>query len=166
VQPGGHLERTRFVPAAGGSTAELRRSGQLGFHEVQVEQSRDELCVAAEGLSAVEWTPPSPLRGRDWWLRASYRTDPVEPFELQTNPGVGWVSEGHNLPPRGSLGPAIVPLAELPTGVPTNAGARIGVPPFGRLCLRSLEIGFFKPAPTPPRAAEAPASPARPDTAG
>ena len=87
--------------------------------------------------------------GRDWWLRARYRTDPVQPFGLQTNSGVGWVDEGPKLPSMGSPGTAIVALSELPTGEPTNAGVRLVIPPFGRLCLRSLEIGFFDP-PAPP----------------
>jgi hypothetical protein len=150
VQPDGHLERTRFVRAAGGSITQLQESGRLRLHEARVERRRGEWCVVAEGLSAVEWVPHRPLRGRDWWLRASYQTDPVRHFEVQTDPGFGWVSEGSKLPPRASPGPALVPLAEYPSGVPTNDGVRLGVPPFGRLCLRSIEIGSFDPAPTPP----------------
>jgi hypothetical protein len=145
VQPDGHLRPTRFVPAAGGSLAELSREGRLRFHEARAERRGGELCVIAEGLSDLEWEPRPHLVGRDWWLRARYRTDPAEPFWVQNNPGVGWADEGPKLPAMSSPGTAFVGLSELPEAVPTNAGVRLGVPPFGRLCLRSLEIGYFDP---------------------
>ena len=150
VQPDGHFQRTRFVAAAGGSPAELQRSGWLRFNLAHTEHSGAEWCAVADGLgSYLEWDPTPPLTGQDWWLRASYRNEPVEPFGLEDNSGVGWADEGPKLPPMGDPGTAIVPLGELPTpAVPANAGVRLRVPPSGRLCLRSLEIGYFDP-PTP-----------------
>ena len=152
VQANGHLKRTRFVPAAGGSPAELRRTGRLALTEAHVERPGGEWCVTADGLStALEWEPRPHLRGRDWWLRARYRTDPVQPFWLQNNAGGGWVDEGAKLPPMGFTGTRFVDLTELPDGAtPTNAGIRLKIPVFGRLCLRSLEIGYFDPPPPPP----------------
>jgi hypothetical protein len=150
VRPDGHLERTHFIPAVGGSPAELRRRGRLRVHEARVERRGGEWCVVAEGLSALEWEPRPHLTGRDWWLRVRYRNDPVEPFSIQTNDGTGWSDAGSKLPPMGFPGTAIIDLSELPEGLPTNAGVRLGVLPFGRLCLRSLEIGYFDPAAPPP----------------
>ena len=150
VQPNGHLQRTRFTPAAGGSPTELRRTGSLGFLKARVDRRHGEWCVIAEGLSALEWQPHPFLRGRDWWLRARYRTDPPQPISVGNNPGLGWIREIHNLPAMGSPGTAFVDLRKLPGAVPTNAGVRLGVPPFGRLCLRSLEIGSFHPPPPSP----------------
>jgi hypothetical protein len=146
VQPDGHLQRTRFSPVAGGSVEELRREGLLTLYETAVERRDGEWCVAAEGLSALQWEPRSPLRGRDWWLRVRYRTEPSQPFWMQSNAGLGWGDEGFKLPPMDSTGTAIVGLSELPEGAPTNAGVRIDIPPFGRLCLRSLEVGYFEPS--------------------
>ena len=45
------------------------------------------------------------------------------------------------------LGSALRNLREQPDGRPTNAGVSLSVPPFGRLCLRSLEIGYLDPSP-------------------
>jgi hypothetical protein len=154
VRPDGHLQRTRFVPVAGGSPEELAREGELRIREARVERRRGELCIAAEGLgAALEWVPRRPLRGRDWWLRAGYSTDPDQPpSQLFNNPGDAWAWEGPKLPPMGSAGTAFAALSEAPDGVPTNAGVRVGVPPSGRLCLRSLEIGSFDPAAPSPQA--------------
>jgi hypothetical protein len=158
VEPDGHLRRTRFVRAASWSSSGLWHAEPPRIQRLRVERSRSERCVVAVGsgaglgLSRVEWEPRPDLRGRDWWLRARYRTDPAEPFSVQTNSGAGWVNEGPKLPPMGSTGTALVALSELPTGEPTNAGVRLLVPPFGRLCLHSLEIGSFKPPAPPPTA--------------
>jgi hypothetical protein len=152
VRPDGHLQRTHFLAAAGGSPAELRRSGLLLTSLARLKRSRDEWCVVPEGFgSFLEWDPSPPLIGHDWWLRVTYRNVPAEPFSVENNSGLGWVPEGAKLPPMGDAGTTFVPLDELPSpAVPTAAGVRLGVPPFGRLCLRSLEIGFFDPpAPSP-----------------
>jgi hypothetical protein len=126
----------------------------LRIREAVVERPRGEWCVVAQGVrAALEWEPRPHLRGRDWWLRSGYRTDPEQgPSQLESNAGDGWVYEGPKLPAMGSPGTAIAALGELPTGVPTNAGVRLAVPPLGRLCVRSLEIGSFDPLPRPPSA--------------
>lgn len=146
VQPDGHLKRTRFVPASGVYPEELRGEGQLRISEARVERRGGESCVVGEGLGAtLEWEPRPPLIGHDWWLRAGYRTDPVVPLRLESNAGVGWAEESVKLPPMGDPGTVIIPLSELPAGLPGNAGVRLSVAPRGRLCIRSLEIGFFDP---------------------
>ena len=116
-----------------------------------MEHRRGEWCVVAEGLSSLEWEPRPHLSGRDWWLRVRYRTDPGGARALRPTPGWG-VEEGSKLPPMGFPGSAIVNLGELPDAEPTNAGVRLDVPPFGRLCLHSLEIGYFDPPPPTPEA--------------
>ena len=88
------------------------------------------------------------MRGHDWWLRVRYSTDPDQPpSQLFSNPGTEWIWEGPKLPSMAFPGSAIADLSEGPEAQPTNAGVRLGVPPFGRLCLRSLEIGYFDPPP-------------------
>ena len=109
VEPDGHLRRTRFVPAAswssGGAAGERSRRGsteRAWSTAAASGASSPQGRGAALGLSHVEWEPRPHLRGRDWWLRARYRTDPAEPFSVQTNPGAGWIDEGPKLPPMGS----------------------------------------------------------------
>ena len=125
VRPGGHLQRTRFIPAAGGSLTALRRGGILRIREARLDRSGGESCVMAEGSGAVlEWEPRPHLRGRDWWLRASYRTDPAQPFELQSDPGFGgWAKERSRLPSMGSPGAAILALSEFPNDARQRRGA-------------------------------------------
>jgi hypothetical protein len=48
------------------------------------------------------------------------------------------------------LGSALVRLVVIPSRAPINAGVRLVVPPFGRLCLGSLELGYFNHEPPPP----------------
>ena len=164
VEPDGHLRRTRFVPAARWSSAGLlraRRRGSTRRAWSTRAASRAPLPKdpTRTGLSYVEWGPRPHLRGRDWWLRARYRTDPEEPFSVQNNSGAGWIDEGPELPPMASTGTALIGLTELPTGEPTNAGVRLLIPPFGRLCLRSLEIGSFNPPAPWPYSADSPSGP-------
>lgn len=144
VEPGGHLRPTHFVPAAGGSLATLRR-GSLRIRAAGVMRRRGELCIVGGGTgAALEWEPRPHVFGHDWWLRAAYRTDAAQPVELYTNPGFGFRKERSSLPSMNSPGTAILPLTEFKSA-PANAGVRLVAPPFGRLCLRSLEIGYFDP---------------------
>lgn len=150
VRPDGHLERTRFVPAAGGSLAEMRRAGPVRLRRAHLTHRGTGSCVVAGGRRAiVEWKLRPHLRGSDWWLRVAYRNDPARPLSVQTDPGTGWTVWGATLPPMSSPGAAIVGLEETPTGTPVNAGVRVILPRFSRLCLRSLQIGSFDPPPDP-----------------
>ncbi len=112
VRQDGHLQGTRFVPVAGGSPAELRHDGWLRVHAARVERRRDEWCVVAEGLGALEWEPRPPLRGRDWWLRVRYWTDPAEPVALHSKNSGGWIEERRKLPASVVPGTAIADLDE------------------------------------------------------
>jgi hypothetical protein len=145
VRSDGHLERTRFVSVAGGSPAELRGGGRFRPEEARIEGGQDEVCGVSEGIGALEWKPRPRLRGHDWWLRIRYQSDPIEPIWLQTDTGDGSIYQGFKLPSMGAPGTVLVDLSEAKDGVPTVAGVRLGIPVFGRLCLRSLQIGHFDP---------------------
>ena len=131
---------------AGGAAA--RRAAAVT--EARVEHQRGEWCVVAEGLGAPGvGAAPAPARARLVAARPLPHRSRAAPLAADQRRD-GWMDEGPKLPPMGSRGTAFVALSEPPTGAPTNAGVRLGVPPFGRLCLRSLEIGSFDPSPPPP----------------
>jgi hypothetical protein len=153
VQPTGHLTPTRFVPAAGGDVATLLRKGRFTYPASHVEGPADratngEYCVAAnnDGGGSVNWEPVPHLAGKDWALRMTYRTEPLNtPFGLADNAGLGFGKYKPTIPPMFKPGTALAGLDELPTGIPTAAGVSIAIPPHGKICLRSLEIGSFVP---------------------
>jgi hypothetical protein len=146
VMSDGHMKPTQFVPAAHWSAARRSRAVKLQVTGTKVATSPTQWCVTATvSGSAVTLTPRQPLRGRDWWLRASYQTDLSVPYALQNNAGLGFGGAHPVVPAEPFAGTAIISLGELPTGAPTNAGVRILVPPSHRLCVQSLEIGSFSP---------------------
>ena len=138
VQPDGHLRETRFIPAAGGSVAELERAGRLRIRLARVERAGGEWCVVGENLgAAVEWQPRPVLRGRDWWLQARYRTETDEPFELETNSGLGW-AQGGELPRMADPDTVTIPLESCrrPRSPPTPASVSSSLPLVACACSR------------------------------
>jgi hypothetical protein len=151
VRADGSFQRTRFVPVAGGSVTELRRAGTLRTYVEDLAPRRGQSCISArERGAALEWVPRKPLKGHNWWLRARYGTSQKQKLDLEADAGLGWVDDPTNLPAMDPLGSALVRLVVIPSRAPINAGVRLVVPPFGRLCLGSLELGYFNHEPPPP----------------
>jgi hypothetical protein len=146
VAPDGHLRPTRFVAAATWSAGSRSPTAVLHLTGVRVDRTASERCLTAGGGGGVvALLPRRPLQGRDWWLRGGYRTDSAFPLALQNNAGLGFGNSRPIVPGMPPSRTAIVPLGEVPGGVPTNAGVRILLPPSHHLCLRSLAIGSFQP---------------------
>lgn len=151
VRSDGSLERTRFVRSAGGSVADLVRTGTLKTYVGEVRRTDDEWCLSAGAAGAgLQWLPSKPPAGRDWVLRARYRTAPDQELDLESNWGEQWLDEIHDLPPMPRMDARYFQITDFPLAGQVQAGLRLLVPPEGLLCLGSLEVGYFDPPPPPP----------------
>jgi hypothetical protein len=124
VREDGHLEAVRFVGAGGGTDVCVGQGGRAG---------------------SLEYRPPKPLRGRSWYLRATYRTGPAGLPYFEVDPGSGYPGQNNRLlpaQPRG--GSSLVGLGAFsPTS--TVAGIRLGVAAGQRACFTRFAVGSFSP---------------------
>jgi hypothetical protein len=146
VGPDGGVRQVAFVRSAGGDLATLRHTGEATLTGAAWSRERGDTCVTG-GASAgtLQVQSRTPLRGREWWVRATYRTPPGVGLRVALNTGVGYPP---NWTPRLRAAPvqrsALLRVDPLPTGVPTLGGIRILVPARTKLCFGPVELGWFR----------------------
>jgi hypothetical protein len=126
VREDGHVEAVAFTPA--------------------VTLVQREFCLGTKGHPrSFEWRPREPMRGQQWYLRSTYRTDPAGVPYLKVDRGLGYPPTGDLfLTPRPPSGRSVTALGALPTGTPTLSGLRFDVLPGHWACFTRLVVGSYR----------------------
>jgi hypothetical protein len=140
----GHLRPVVFRPVLGGNVSRLAADGILTVTGATPQERRGELCVSApRAFASIEVLPPRVLRGHEWYLHSTYRTDGGA-LLLNVNRGVPYPARfDRGLPGRPREGTTLTELGALPKGPPKFGGFRVDVPPGRRACFTRFVVGWY-----------------------
>jgi hypothetical protein len=146
LHPDGHLGHVDFHRRAGGDAPGLLHRGLLSTTGARHDVRNGAVCIsgAPGGFASLEFVPPRPLRGHDFFLQSTYTTSPETTLPLAAQRGVPYPSPPDlALGPKPSGGQQLTRFGALLTGVPTLGRFRIDVPGGRRACLSRLLVGYY-----------------------